>query len=220
MSDQGVWFKLWIGADEDPVLGDFSLEDFGRWCKFGLYLKKHGTGGVVELKPPCLALQNKFKVASFYDVLTVLQMFPNCSVTGETNVIVTWKNWSKYQGDNSTSRVRKWRENVTAKKRREEKREEEKRYKIPQTRKNKTAWPENLSLGDGLRTWALGLHCADPDAQFEAFRDYHQSHGSRFTDWDAAFRTWIRNSFKFAGRPAPTANDASARIQRSLLRGL
>lgn len=93
--------------------------------------------------------------------------------------------------------------------------------KIPLKRKNKTPWPENFSLADGLRAWAVGQQCADPDGQFEAFRDYHQSHGSRFIDWDAAFRTWIRNSFKFAGRPTPlAANDVSERIKRSLLRGL
>lgn len=127
MADNGIWFKLWIGADEDPDLGDLSLEDFARWCKFGLYLKKYGTDGTVVLKSPCLALQHKFRVTSFDDVLKCISMFPNCSVTGVTNATVTWKNWQKYQGDNSRERVRKFRSRVTLKKRREEMRGDEKR---------------------------------------------------------------------------------------------
>jgi len=44
----------------------------------------------------------------------------NSSVTGVTNATVTFYNWHRFQGDNSAHRVRKFRENVTAKKRREE----------------------------------------------------------------------------------------------------
>lgn len=127
MADQGVWFKLWLSADDDPDIGNLSLEDFARWCKLGMYIKKHGTGGTVELKAPCIPLQQKFRVASFDDVLSVIAMFPNITVTHVTNATVTWKNWHKYQGDNSTERVRRFRQRVTPKKRREEMRGDEKR---------------------------------------------------------------------------------------------
>lgn len=120
MADQNVWFKLWVGADDDPDLGNLSLDDFARWCRFGMYLKKHGSSGVIELKPPCLPLQQKFRLSSFDDVINVIRKFPNCNVTGVTNATVTWNNWQRYQGDNSTERTRRWRERVTPKKRREE----------------------------------------------------------------------------------------------------
>ena len=93
---------------------------------------------------------------------------------------------------------------------------------IPLKRKNnKTPYPENFALSDDLRAWVAKQHCADPDGQLEAFHDYHVSHGSRFTDWNAAYRTWIRNSIKF-NRPSQTnaGNEASERLKRSLLRGL
>lgn len=161
MADNGMWFKLWIGAEDDPDLGNLSLENFARWCKFGLYMKKHGTGGTVVLKAPCFPLQYKFRVDSFQAVIDTIKSFPNClistgriawphgldrdpetdgvwmhvppglevcesrgqdTVTGVTNATVTWKNWQRYQGDNSSERVRKFRANETAKKRREEKR--------------------------------------------------------------------------------------------------
>lgn len=118
MADQGQWFKLWIGADDDPDLGNLSLEDFGRWCRLGLYLKKHGTNGTIAIKCPALPLQQRFRVSSFQDVVSLLHKFPNCdavrsdenNVAGETILTVTWRNWTKYQGDLSTSRVRKYRE--------------------------------------------------------------------------------------------------------------
>lgn len=127
MADNGQWFKLWCSADDDPDLGNLSNEDFGRWCKLGIYIKKHGTSGTIKLPAPALPLQNRFRVTSFEDVLKVLQLFPHISVvTDVTNATVTVNNWQYYQGDNSNERVRRFRERVTAKKRREEKRGEEK----------------------------------------------------------------------------------------------
>ncbi len=33
--------------------------------------------------------------------------------------------------------------------------------------------------------------------QVDTFLDYHRSKGSKFVDWDAAFRNWVRNADKF-----------------------
>ena len=51
----------------------------------------------------------------------------------------------------------------------------------------------------------LGL---DPAHEAEQFRDHHVARASTFADWDAAFRTWLRNARRFAGRTGrnqPTA---------------
>lgn len=127
MADQGRWFKLWVTADDDLHLSNLSLDDFARWCLFGIWLKKHGTDGSVSLVSPCNALMQKFRVDSFDAVLDVLRKFPNCSVSLGTNPTVTWDNWAKYQGDFSSDRVRKFRDVKRSKKRREERRREEKR---------------------------------------------------------------------------------------------
>jgi hypothetical protein len=37
----------------------------------------------------------------------------------------------------------------------------------------------------------------DPTREGAAFKDHHSAKGSRFVDWDAAFRTWLRNAVKF-----------------------
>lgn len=130
MADQGRWFKLWVSSPDDPDLDNLAIADYGRWAKFGAYLKEHGTDGTVTLSAPCRTLQSKFQLGTFEAVIDCIKMFPNCSVTLDTNATVTcrveWKNWAKYQGDFSGDRVRRHREkkrdHVTAKKRREEKR--------------------------------------------------------------------------------------------------
>ena len=128
MGDQGRWFKLWVSSPDDPDLDNLPIEGYGRWAKFGAYLKEHGTNGVVSLSPPCRILQAKFQVESFEAVMTCIRQFPNCAVAPATNpgvsFTIEWKNWQKYQGDHSTDRVRAWRHqnrtNETPKKRGEE----------------------------------------------------------------------------------------------------
>ena len=141
MADQGRWFKLWATAAYDPDLANLALDDFARWCLFGIFLKSHGKNGTIEIREPAFALQQLFRFQTFKDVLNCIRKFPNCvvgekqeiTVTGVTIATVTWNNWLKYQGDFSNDRVAKFRANVTAKKRGEEKRREEtkKRRKIP-----------------------------------------------------------------------------------------
>ncbi len=51
----------------------------------------------------------------------------------------------------------------------------------------------------------------DASRELAAFRDHHSAKGTRFVDWNAAFRTWLRNSVKFSrssGRaPSPSFFD-------------
>ena len=125
MADQGRWFKLWVSAVSDPDLANLSLEDFGRWCIFGAYLKLHGEDGRLSIKSPAQALQILFRVPSFDGVVKVLESFPNChlrvsgvtaptSLHSEALIRVEWSNWQKYQIDDSADRVRKWREKKRA----------------------------------------------------------------------------------------------------------
>ena len=154
MADQGRWFKLWVTADDDPDLSCLSLEDFARWCLFGIYLKKHGTDGVVTIHDPCPALVSRFRSRDYADAVDTIRKFPNCAVTGETKLTVTWRNWSKYQGDFSTDRVARFRQRVTDKKRREEKRREEKRGESKDVG-TEPAPPLAVPISPNLRGWLL-----------------------------------------------------------------
>jgi uncharacterized protein YdaU (DUF1376 family) len=44
--------------------------------------------------------------------------------------------------------------------------------------------------------------------QADAFRDHHVSKGTRFLDWHAGWRTWVRHAERFAARDAQRGNGA------------
>jgi hypothetical protein len=59
-----------------------------------------------------------------------------------------------------------------------------------------TQWPQDFTLTDERRALAVaaGLEAAP---EWNAFRDCHQAKGSRFVNWDAAWRTWLRRAPDF-----------------------
>lgn len=116
MSDQGLWFKLWCAALDDPDLDNLDLCDFARWAKLGALVKRQGTGGSLTITPPARALCAMFQVPDFDTLVRCFSVLPHVSVrrangtvSSETNATVTFDNWWKYQGDYSTARVRKFR---------------------------------------------------------------------------------------------------------------
>jgi hypothetical protein len=62
--------------------------------------------------------------------------------------------------------------------------------------------PEDFTLTDARRQFALDGGITDAGLEFGHFKDHHRAKGSRFIDWDAAWRTWCRNAVKFAARRA------------------
>ena len=60
--------------------------------------------------------------------------------------------------------------------------------------------PSNQNIEDAMKR---GFSTEETNNEAEQFRNYHQSKGSAFKDWDAAWRTWLGNAKKFArSRPA------------------
>lgn len=87
----------------------------------------------------------------------------------------------------------------------------------------KTSFPEDFAIGPQLRGWCLQQHVFDPEPHLEAFKDFHTAKGSRFTDWEAAFRTWIRNRERFGPKKIVThsaAEQLRLRTAETLKRGL
>jgi hypothetical protein len=67
----------------------------------------------------------------------------------------------------------------------------------PSRKRPATPAPDTWTPNDKHRELAaaLGLSC---DVLASEFLDWHRSKGNVFADWDAAFRTWMRNATKFA----------------------
>ena len=71
--------------------------------------------------------------------------------------------------------------------------------------------PDDWQPSDKHRTLASELGVG-VEAEEQHFRDFHTAKGSTFKDWDAAFRTWLRNATKFGGgRAIPFPNGQPVR---------
>lgn len=132
MADQGLWFKLWCAALDDPDLDNLSLEDFGRWAKLGALVKRQGQDGSLTFSAPARALCALFQVERMDALLTAFSRLPNVTVRSEngerrdgTVATVSFANWAKYQGDYSTARTRRFRDRERFKRRGEETRRDE-----------------------------------------------------------------------------------------------
>lgn len=84
----------------------------------------------------------------------------------------------------------------------------------------KTKIPPAFAVGDKHRQWANENGLPDPDSQLEAFRDHHTAKGSVFLDWDAAFRTWIRNSPRFGNGSGKGIADKETAMREKTARAL
>lgn len=70
--------------------------------------------------------------------------------------------------------------------------------KVLKEPKGLTLAPEDFRITDDLKTWAhdRGITKELID-QTERFLDHHRARGTKFRDWKAAWRTWMRNFIKW-----------------------
>ena len=75
---------------------------------------------------------------------------------------------------------------------------------------NKTAMPMSFWLDENMRFNAVIYWDSkerkdlDPQEEFNKFTTYCKANGSKYVDWNAAWRTWYTNAVKF--NKAPTGN--------------
>lgn len=95
---------------------------------------------------------------------------------------------------------------------REEKRREEGKKK----KKQATGCPESFPITPQMQAWAAkkvpGL---DVVSETEQFLDHHRARESVWSDWTAAWRTWMRNAVKFANERQEKAGSNAKRNNNS-----
>lgn len=72
--------------------------------------------------------------------------------------------------------------------------------------KRATVAPPRFDLDDSLRSWAStnAPRVTDLEIETERFLDHHRAKGTKFKDWTAAWRTWMRRGDGYAAeKPAP-----------------
>lgn len=95
--------------------------------------------------------------------------------------------------------------------------------KIPLKRKTTTLFPDDFEITESLKSWCEEQGVDEIGPHLEAFRDYHKSKDSRFSDWGLAFHTWIRNRNRFGQshrQPEQKEGELSEFTKRILRRGL
>jgi hypothetical protein len=89
------------------------------------------------------------------------------------------------------------RDESDASRRREEKRVEEKRVEsAPRARSTKTLLPADWAPKPAHAALAAQVGVDMPTEAIK-FADHATANGKKFIDWDAAFRTWLRNAAEF-----------------------
>jgi hypothetical protein len=63
-------------------------------------------------------------------------------------------------------------------------------------RKQKTALPESFEPNETCRKKAASLD-VPLEHELEKFKDFHDSKGNKYVDWQAAFRTWLAKAAEF-----------------------
>lgn len=90
----------------------------------------------------------------------------------------------------------------------------------PSTAKaTKRQLPEDWRPTPELRAWTLdpahgGLDVQRAATELAQFRDHHHSRGNRMLDWDAAWRTWVRNARRYASQRPASMSAAERRAAR------
>ena len=196
MADQKKWFKVWTSLliDMDHV----SNADIGAWVRLGCRIALVGDSGKVRFEQGWEHLA-RFLKCSIEDAQACIKRVHGIVIeegkTVHDELSVSFKKWYEYQEDSTyKERLKRTRD----KRRGEEKRGEE-NIKEEIKSKRATQYPEDFTVSEEVRAWAIRERLSDPNHELQAFKDYHQAKGSTFKNWDAALRTWVRNAQRFAG---------------------
>lgn len=81
--------------------------------------------------------------------------------------------------------------------------------------KEKSLLPDNYNISEEMQIWLKTNKFLNVEVkeELDKFKDYHLSKNNRYSDWDAAFRTWMRNTRIFA---KPFARERKKSIEEIL----
>lgn len=72
-----------------------------------------------------------------------------------------------------------------------------------QSEKNKRSipFPKDFEVTEEMFDWAVSLGIKPEGVKPTTlhFKDHHEANGNKFTNWNAAWRNWMRNAVKFSG---------------------
>jgi len=136
MGDGKQWFKVWTSILTDPSMEDQHNKTLGVWVRSGALVAQHGEKGSLKLSVDQLKKRLHLSSCNDAELSSIFEDLKKINVDVKVcngSATVTFKKWHKYQVDNSSLRVSKYRQNVTVQ---EEKRREENKTKNKKKKKD------------------------------------------------------------------------------------
>lgn len=206
----GRWFRVYDGLLDDPKVQRLPAELFrylvNLWC-----LASRHNGELPELNDIGFALRiSPDQAAQLLSQLGEAGLIDE----GENGPIPHNWNARQFKSDVSTERVRQFRkrhETVSGTanetppdteqiQNRTDQKERERGASAPSSKRGSQVpedWQPKPETIDALLT-KKGFQREFINSELEKFRDYHKAKGTVFRDFEAAFRTWMRNAREFA----------------------
>jgi hypothetical protein len=189
MSDNLRWFKVWTSITDDPDFLEMTLEDIGRWVLLGAYIGKHGEKGKLRMSEKALCQLLRCDDPNV-TIKTIHNVLKQRDISNGKD-IVTFKNWHKYQVDNSSERVAKMRQNVTVQEENKKRREKEENIVKEKPIKKQFNQPTLEEVSSYCLERKNGI---DPQKWFNHYTSNGWMVGkNKMKDWRASVRTWESN---------------------------
>lgn len=177
------WVKLWHEVLTDDDFHNLNMAQQGRYYTLLIYTSAHGQNGKLIIKPPARTLVHLLQYEDYDSlkkgVIVMGKVLKNLSINNLKNnggLSLHFKNWHKYQVDDSRERVANYRHNVTVQDKSKIREEKEKRkiygeyknvlltdgeYKRLEERFNEDGakkWVETLSEGMAMKGYKYKSH--------------------------------------------------------------
>lgn len=202
------WFRFYSEALNDPKVQALEPQLFKHWINL-LCVSCNSNGTLPETFQEIAFLLR----VSDNDAITVIERLHNATLIDRVNGGVNGyryaiHGWNKrqYKSDISTDRVKRFRsvtrnvaetppEQIQIQIQKEDIAREPRKKPISR----KTRLPEDWILPQEWGEWAetQGLSGDEILIQAEKFKDRQQSQGAAYSDWQATWRNWIRNSIEW-----------------------
>jgi hypothetical protein len=209
----GRWFRLYDSLLNDPKVQRLPPKLFKGLINLWCYASQHNGIVTEDEKELSFVLRTTTKRAKEIQFSLFALGFFDKTPDG-----LTPHNWQERQrpSDNYAANKRAYREKSQDKSKDcpplEERREEKKEIVGAEAQaKRRRQLPE-----DWKPPSVEGFSFFEIDREVPQFRDYHAAKGSVMKDWDAAFRTWMRNSRKFGGKAKGNGNIVAGSFRKEL----
>ena len=188
------WFRMYAEMPDDPKIGTLSDAAFRTWVELLCCACKAESEGDTGLKEADLNWALRRNVTE-----TLQELLQKHLVTiSETNTVVI-RSWNKrqYVSDNSTERVRKYREKNKNKDETLPKRSCNGTDTETDTEKKrtKTHMPKDFDISERVRKWATDKGHKNLPEHMEHFKLTAAAKGYKYVDWDKAFMKAVMDNW-------------------------